>query len=135
MEIKKTVGQPGEHGKDYKIHTTCGLTFLAEREEGAATYRQFEYGIERSTLSDIKKVIEQSETAPFEDTGADDGADEIKTVFEQGPRAESLLALLFVGEQVDRELIRECLDNAGYVDPETGEIAIETAQRDIEWSA
>lgn len=139
MQIKKTVGQPGEHGKDYVVHTECGLQFLVERNAGSSTYSQFEYGIQKSTLSEIKKVIEQSESPPFEENSPEENSPEensepenFKTIFEQGPRAASLLALLHVGEHVAPELIRECLDNAGYVDPETREIAVDTAKRDVE---
>lgn len=138
MQIKKTVGQPGEHGKDYVVHTKCGLQFLVERNAGASTYNQADYGIEKATLSEIKNVIERfdppsEENSPEENSPEENSEPEnFKTIFEQGPRAASLLALLHVGEHVDRELIRECLDNAGYVDPETREIAVDTAKRDVE---
>lgn len=128
MKIKKTVGQPGQYGKDYVIHTACGNTFLAERIEGSSNYTQFELGIDRSTLSEIKAVIERCEEFNFEE---EPEPEEQRTVFELGPRAESLLALLFSGQQVDTDQVRQCLDNAGYIDPETREIDLDCARRDV----
>jgi len=89
-----------------------------------------ELGIERATLSEIKTVVERCEAFPT--VSDDDEPEEHRTVFEQGPKPESLLAMLHCGEPVDRETIINCLDNAGYVDPTTREIDLDHARKDIE---
>lgn len=140
MKIRKTVGQPGENGKDYVIHTECGHEFLAERN-ATADYQQVELNIHRSTLSGIKQAIEALDEYSTENANPVDFESEPepepephRTVFEQGPRAASLLALLHVGEHVSDALVHQCLDNAGYIDPVTRAVAVDTARRDIELS-